>query len=99
MRLDKFLKVSRIIKRRPVAKKIANEGRITVQGRVAKSSTQVSPNDKVMIKFGNKTLTIQVDQILQTTKKSDASRMYTVLSTKFNRNYKKEADAIRRNDV
>lgn len=99
MRLDKFLKVSRIIKRRPVAKKIANQGRITVQGRVAKSSTKVEPDDKIVIKFGNKTLTIRVDQILATTKKADASQMYTVLGTKYNRNYKKEAEALRKNNL
>ena len=90
MRLDKFLKISRIIKRRPVAKKIANQGRIEVNGRTAKSATKVHPDDVLVIKFGNKTLKLRVNQILQTTKKSDASRMYTVLSTKFKRDYKDE---------
>ena len=90
MRLDKFLKISRIIKRRPVAKKIAHLGRITVNGRVAKSSTNVASDDKLVIKFGNKTLTVRVDQVLETTKKADASRMYTVLDTSVKRDYKSE---------
>ena len=95
MRLDKFLKISRIIKRRPVAKKIADQGRITVQGRIAKSSTKVHPDDKIVIKFGNKILTIQVDQILNTTNKADASRMYTILDTHYQRDYKKENSELR----
>ena len=59
MRLDKFLKVSRIIKRRSVAKEIADQGRILINDRTAKSSTDVSVNDQIVIKFGNKTLTIR----------------------------------------
>ncbi len=97
MRLDKFLKISRIIKRRPVAKKIANQGRITVNGRVAKSATKVHPGDQVVIKFGNKILTFQVDQILSTTKKADSSRMYTVLNTKYVRDYQKERRILKQN--
>ncbi len=50
MRIDKFLKVSRIIKRRSVAKEIADKGRIFINGRTAKSSTEVKPNDEVVIK-------------------------------------------------
>ena len=80
MRLDKFLKVSRIIKRRTVAKEIADKGRITVNGRVAKSSTDVVPDDELVIKFGNKTLTVQVMQLLDTTKKQDAENMYKIVS-------------------
>ncbi|MDN5953550.1 MAG: RNA-binding S4 domain-containing protein, partial [Loigolactobacillus coryniformis] len=55
MRLDKFLKVSRIIKRRTVAKEIADKGRILINDKVAKSSTDVSVGDIITIKFGNKT--------------------------------------------
>ena len=58
MRLDKFLKVSRIIKRRSVAKEIADKGRIQINGKVAKSSSNVSVDDELIISFGNKTLTV-----------------------------------------
>ena len=53
MRLDKYLKVSRIIKRRPVAKEVADKGRIKVNGILAKSSTDLKINDEVEIRFGN----------------------------------------------
>lgn len=74
MRIDKFLKVSRIIKRRSVAKEIADKGRITINDRIAKSSSDVSTNDTIVIKFGNKTLTILVKALLDTTKKDDAQK-------------------------
>ncbi|WP_249927623.1 RNA-binding S4 domain-containing protein, partial [Streptococcus vicugnae] len=60
MRLDKYLKVSRIIKRRPVAKEVADKGRIKVNGILAKSSTDLKINDEVEIRFGNKLLTVRV---------------------------------------
>lgn len=80
MRLDKFLKVSRIIKRRSVAKEIADKGRILINGKVAKSSTDVATNDELVIKFGNKTLTVKVNALLETTKKEDAEKMYTIVN-------------------
>ncbi|GEL89567.1 MULTISPECIES: RNA-binding S4 domain-containing protein [Pediococcus] len=89
MRLDKFLKVSRIIKRRSVAKEIADQGRILINDRTAKSSTDVSVNDQIVIKFGNKTLTIRVDALLETTKKDDAERMYTILSEDYAQDFRK----------
>ena len=67
MRLDKFLKVSRIIKRRSVAKEIADQGRILINNRPAKSSSQVVAGDTLTIKFGNKTETVKVNQIVETT--------------------------------
>ncbi len=88
MRLDKFLKVSRIIKRRTVAKEIADKGRITVNGRVAKSSTDVVPDDELIIKFGNKTLTVQVMQLLDTTKKQDAENMYKIVSEEYEKDFR-----------
>ncbi|WP_203651302.1 RNA-binding S4 domain-containing protein [Secundilactobacillus yichangensis] len=90
MRLDKFLKVSRIIKRRTVAKEIADKGRITINDRVAKSSTDVSPNDILVIKFGNKTLTVQVLQLLETTKKQDAENMFKIVSEDYEKDYRNE---------
>ncbi|MFC6316195.1 RNA-binding S4 domain-containing protein [Lapidilactobacillus achengensis] len=80
MRLDKYLKVSRLIKRRTVAKEIADKGRITINGKVAKSSSDVGIGDELSLLFGNKTLVVQVTRIVETTKKADAEEMYTVIS-------------------
>ncbi|KRM24462.1 RNA-binding S4 domain-containing protein [Latilactobacillus graminis] len=82
MRLDKFLKVSRIIKRRSVAKEIADKGRIMINDRPAKSSSNVTVGDQLEIGFGNKTMIVKVTQIIETTKKSDAAEMYEVLETR-----------------
>jgi len=76
MRLDKYLKVSRVIKRRSVAKEIADKGRISINGKIAKSSTDVSVGDELVINFGNKTLTIRVNELKETTKKDEAEGMY-----------------------
>ncbi|MFT8743249.1 MAG: RNA-binding S4 domain-containing protein [Lentilactobacillus hilgardii] len=90
MRIDKFLKVSRIIKRRSVAKEIADKGRITINDRIAKSSSDVSTNDTIVIKFGNKTLTILVKALLDTTKKDDAQKMYEIVSEDYEHDYRYE---------
>lgn len=79
MRLDKFLKVSRIIKRRSVAKEIADKDRIQINGKTAKSSSSVEVEDELTIQFGNKTLKVRVDNIKDTTKKDEAKDLYTVL--------------------
>ena len=79
MRLDKFLKVSRIIKRRSVAKEIADQGRILINNLPAKSSSKVKVGDTLTIKFGNKTETIKINRIVETTKKSEAEDMYELL--------------------
>ena len=81
MRIDKFLKVSRIIKRRTVAKEIADKGRIQVNGRVAKSSTDLTVGDTLIIGFGNRTLQVRVDELVETTKKDAAESMYTIISS------------------
>lgn len=80
MRLDKYLKVSRIIKRRPVAKEVADKGRIKVNGVLAKSSTALKVNDQIEVRFGNKVLTVKVLEMLDSTKKEDASKMYEIIS-------------------
>ena len=79
MRLDKFLKVSRIIKRRTIAKEVSDKGRIAINGKQAKSSTDVKVGDEMTIKFGNKTLELRIDKIVDTTKKDEAQEMYTIL--------------------
>ncbi|WP_225048711.1 RNA-binding S4 domain-containing protein [Lacticaseibacillus kribbianus] len=86
MRLDKYLKVSRIIKRRTVAKEIADKGRITINDKVAKSSSEVSIGDVLVIAFGNKTLTVKVSALVETTKKELAADMYTVVAETFKEN-------------
>ena len=80
MRLDKYLKVSRIIKRRPVAKEVADKGRIKVNGILAKSSTDLKINDEIEIRFGNKLLTVRVLEMKDSTKKEDATRMYEIIN-------------------
>lgn len=80
MRLDKFLKVSRIIKRRTVAKEVADKGRIQVNGQLAKSSTTLKSGDVVKILFGNKTLEIKVRELMDSTKKDDVYKMYEIIS-------------------
>lgn len=80
MRLDKYLKVSRIIKRRPVAKEVADKGRIKVNGILAKSSTDLKVGDEIEIRFGNKLFTVRVSEMKDSTKKEDAAKMYEIVS-------------------
>ena len=79
MRLDKYLKVSRIIKRRPNAKEVADKGRIKVNGILAKSSTDLKINDEIEIRFGNKILLVRVLEMKDSTKKEDATKMYKII--------------------
>ncbi|MDK8091209.1 RNA-binding S4 domain-containing protein [Streptococcus intermedius] len=79
MRLDKYLKVSRIIKRRPIAKEVADKGRIKVNGILAKSSTDLKINDEIEIRFGNKNLLVRVLEMKDSTKKEDAAKMYEII--------------------
>ncbi|WAA14003.1 RNA-binding S4 domain-containing protein [Fervidibacillus halotolerans] len=83
MRLDKFLKVSRIIKRRTLAKEIADQGRISINGHTAKASSTVNVGDQLEIRFGQKILTVKVEKLVETTKKEEARNMYTVLKEEF----------------
>ena len=61
MRLDKFLKVSRLIKRRTLAKQVADQGRITINGKVAKASSVVKEGDELAIRFGQKIVTVKIN--------------------------------------
>ncbi|MDR0930966.1 MAG: RNA-binding S4 domain-containing protein [Clostridiales bacterium] len=79
MRLDKFLKVSRIIKRRTIAKDAADSGRICVNDKVAKAGTDVSPGDIIEIKFGTNVLKAKVVATPEFTKKDEAASMYEVI--------------------
>ncbi|MFB1051065.1 RNA-binding S4 domain-containing protein [Paraliobacillus sp. JSM ZJ581] len=79
MRLDKFLKVSRLIKRRTLAKEVADQGRITINGNQAKASTNVSAGDELTIQFGQKKLTISVETLKEVVKKEEATSLYTIV--------------------
>ncbi len=79
MRLDKFLKVSRIIKRRTVANDVCSMGRVTVNGREAKPSVRLKVGDVVSIVFGNGTVSFRVLKIAETVKKENAQEMYELL--------------------
>ncbi|KOS63057.1 RNA-binding S4 domain-containing protein [Lysinibacillus agricola] len=79
MRLDKFLKVSRLIKRRTLAKEVADQGRITINGKVAKASSTVKAGDELAIRFGQKIVTARVEELRDTVKKEDAAKMFTIL--------------------
>ena len=79
MRLDKFLKVSRLIKRRTLAKEVSDQGRITVNGIQAKASTTVKVGDELVVRFGQKLVTVKIERIQETTKKEAAAEMYTVV--------------------
>ena len=76
MRLDKWLKVSRLIKRRTVAQEACDAGRVSVNGRTAKPSAEVRPGDTVEISFGSKTLRAEVLSVRESVKKDDAAAMY-----------------------
>lgn len=78
MRLDKFLKVSRLIKRRTLAKEVADQGRISINGIQAKASTDVKAGDEMVIRFGQKLITVKVNELKDTTKKEEAANMYTI---------------------
>jgi len=80
MRLDKFLKVSRLIKRRTVANEACDCSRISVNGRTAKASYDVKIGDEITISFGSKTVTVRVAEIKETTKKTESCGMYEVIS-------------------
>lgn len=80
MRLDKFLKVSRLIKRRTLAKEVADQGRITINKKVAKASSTVKVGDELAIRFGQKIVTARVEELRDTVKKEDATKMFTILN-------------------
>ena len=76
MRLDKYLKVSRLIKRRTVANEACDNERVTVNGKVARASYEVKEGDVISIRFGQRTLTVEVVAIAESAGKADASAMY-----------------------
>ncbi|MEN2466827.1 RNA-binding S4 domain-containing protein [Ornithinibacillus sp. FSL M8-0202] len=79
MRLDKFLKVSRLIKRRTLAKEVADQGRITINGNQAKASSTVAVGDTLQIRFGQKLVTAEVTSLKETVRKDEASMLYRIV--------------------
>ena len=79
MRLDKFLKTARIIKRRTVANEACDAGRVTANGKVARASYDVKVGDVLEIAFGTRTVKLQVTDILETVKKDDAASLYRII--------------------
>ena len=80
MRLDKYLKVSRLIKRRTVANEACDNARISVNGRPAKASYDVKVGDRISIEFGARTLTVEGLAVAEAVRKDDASAMYREVS-------------------
>ncbi len=80
MRLDKYLKVSRLIKRRTVANDACDASRISVNGKPAKASYNVKHGDEITLFFGAKSVTVRVLDIKETTKKAEAVGMYEIIS-------------------
>ena len=76
MRLDKFLKVSRIIKRRTIANEACDAGRVSINGRTAKAGAEVKLGDIIEISFGDKTVKAEVTKIAETVRKEEAAEMF-----------------------
>lgn len=79
MRLDKFLKVSRLIKRRTVANEACDAGRVLVNDKPAKASLNVKTGDVIEIQFGTKSVKVEVTDVAETVKKDDAKELYRYL--------------------
>lgn len=86
MRLDKYLKVSRVIKRRTIAKDILDIGLVKLNGKVAKPSSDVKENDILELTLGDRVLNIKVVSLLQSARKENASEMYEVINEKVIKN-------------
>ena len=76
MRLDKFLKVSRLIKRRTIANEACDAGRVSINGKTAKAGAEVKIGDVIEISFGDKTVKAEVTKIAETVKKEEAAEMF-----------------------
>ena len=81
MRMDKFLKVSRIIKRRTLANEACDREKVTINGRVAKAGAEVKPGDVIEIRFGEKLTRLRVLKIAEHMRKEETADMYEILSS------------------
>ncbi|MBQ6544926.1 MAG: RNA-binding S4 domain-containing protein [Lachnospiraceae bacterium] len=76
MRLDKYIKVSRLIKRRTIANEACDAGRVSINGRPAKASAEVKEGDVIEIRFGEKSVRAEILRVTETVRKDDAAAMY-----------------------
>lgn len=83
MRVDKYLKVTRILKRRTVSKELALHNRILINDKIAKPSSEVHLNDKITIIYGNRLMSVLVKDIKENVRKDDASIMYEIIEEGF----------------
>ncbi len=79
MRIDKYLKNSRLIKRRTVAKEACEQDRVTVNSKIAKAGTDVCPGDIIGIRFGNKSITVKVVAVPENVRKEDSAGIYEII--------------------
>lgn len=79
MRIDKFLKVSRLIKRRSVANEACDGGRVSINGKVAKASAEVKAGDIIELRFGERMIKVRVEDVKEHTLKNDAALLYSVI--------------------
>ena len=86
MRLDKWLKVSRLIKRRTVANEACDNERVTVNGKTARASYEVKEGDVIAIRFGQRTLTVEVVSVVENAGKAEAAAMYREVADAFGNN-------------
>ena len=83
MRLDKYLKVARILKRRTVSKELAANQRVTINGKIAKPSTEVKLGDEIEVTYGERVLKVRVLAIADNVRKNEASSMYEILEDRY----------------
>jgi ribosomal 50S subunit-recycling heat shock protein len=96
MRLDKYLKVSRLIKRRTLAKEVCDQGRVEINDRPAKASSNVKIGDKLAIRFGQKIVVVKVEDIKENPRKEEATTLYQVVGeVPVPRDEKEEDDYLR----
>ena len=81
MRLDKYLKVSRLIKRHTVANEACDAGRVEVNGRIARASYEVKEGDRVTLRFGGRALSVEVVSVRENAGKAEAAAMYREIAT------------------
>ena len=79
MRIDKYLKVSRIIKRRTLANEACEKGRVTINGKMAKPGSEINVGDEIEIRFGNGTTRAKVSSVVEHVRKDEAKEMYELL--------------------
>ncbi|MBQ9326965.1 MAG: RNA-binding S4 domain-containing protein [Solobacterium sp.] len=83
MRIDKWLKVSRILKRRTISQELAKNERVEINGKAVKPSHEVKVGDEVAVRFGSRKLTVRVNSVEEVKKKQDAADMYEVLNEEY----------------